>query len=132
MAPAAADLIETNLNDFGVNANYYDKIITGDLGTVGSKILHDILLEKGIELSANHTDCGILMFDSQLQDTKAGGSGCGCSAATFCGHIYNNLKEGKWKRVLLVPTGALLSTVSYNEGESIPGIAHGVVIESEG
>lgn len=132
MAPAAADLIETNLNDFGVNANYYDKIITGDLGTVGSKILQDILLEKGIELLANHTDCGILMFDSQLQDTKAGGSGCGCSAATFCGHIYNNLKDGKWKRVLLVPTGALLSTVSYNEGESIPGIAHGVVIESEG
>lgn len=129
MAPAAADLIENNIKDFGIEPSYYDKIITGDLGSIGSKILIDMLMEKGIDISGNHADCGVLMFDSQTQDTKAGGSGCGCSAAVFSSYIYNNLCEGRWKRVLLVPTGALLSTVSYNEGQSVPGIAHGVVIE---
>jgi stage V sporulation protein AD len=131
MAPAAADLIENNIKDFGINAKHYDKIITGDLGVIGSGILIDMLLEKGIDISANHLDCGVMMYDAQTQETKAGGSGCGCSASVFSSHIYGNLKSGKWKRVLLVPTGALLSTVSYNEGQSVPGIAHGVVIESE-
>jgi stage V sporulation protein AD len=131
MAPAAADLIENNIKDFGINAKYYDKIITGDLGVIGSGILIDMLLGKGIDISANHLDCGVMMYDAQTQETKAGGSGCGCSASVFSSHIYDNLKSGKWKRVLLVPTGALLSTVSYNEGQSVPGIAHGVVIESE-
>jgi stage V sporulation protein AD len=131
MAPAAADLIENNIKDFEINAGYYDKIITGDLGVIGSGILTDMLLEKGIDISANHLDCGVMMYDAQTQDTKAGGSGCGCSASVFSSHIYANLTSGKWKRVLLVPTGALLSTVSYNEGQSVPGIAHGVVIESE-
>lgn len=129
MAPAAADLIENNIKDFGIEPSYYDKIITGDLGSIGSKILIDMLIEKGIDISVNHTDCGMLMFDSQTQDTKAGGSGCGCSASVFSSYIYNNLCEGIWNRVLLIPTGALLSTVSYNEGQSVPGIAHGVVIE---
>lgn len=129
MAPAAADLIENNIKDFGIEPSYYDKIITGDLGSIGSKILIDMLIEKGIDISGNHTDCGVLMFDSQTQDTKAGGSGCGCSASVFSSYIYNNLFEGRWNRVLLIPTGALLSTVSYNEGQSVPGIAHGVVIE---
>jgi stage V sporulation protein AD len=131
MAPAAADLIENNIKDFEINADYYDKIITGDLGVIGSGILTDMLLEKGIDISSNHLDCGVMMYDAQTQETKAGGSGCGCSASVFSSHIYRNLSEGKWKRVLLVPTGALLSTVSYNEGQSVPGIAHGVVIEAE-
>jgi stage V sporulation protein AD len=131
MAPAAADLIENNIKDFEINAGYYDKIITGDLGVIGSGILTDMLMEKGIDISANHLDCGVMMYNAQTQDTKAGGSGCGCSASVFCSHIYANLISGKWKRVLLVPTGALLSTVSYNEGQSVPGIAHGVVIEAE-
>lgn len=129
MAPAAADLIETNLKDFGVDVNYYDRIITGDLGTVGRTILIDLLVEKGIRIQNNFMDCGIEIYDSESQDTKAGGSGCGCSAVTFGSYIINQLITGKWNRVLFIPTGALLSTVSYNEGESVPGVAHGVVIE---
>ncbi len=131
MAPAAADLIISNFKDLEIDGNYYDKIITGDLGTVGRKILLDLLREKGIDIAERYTDCGIEIFDAENQDTKAGGSGCGCSAVTACSYIMHNLKEGRWKRVLLIPTGALLSTVSYNEGKSVPGIAHGVIFEAE-
>jgi len=129
MAPAAADLIAANLRDFEVDASYYDRIITGDLGSVGRTILIDLLAEKGIHIQNNYMDCGIEIYDPESQDTKAGGSGCGCSAVTFGSYIMNNLLSGTWNRVLFIPTGALLSTVSYNEGQSVPGIAHGVVIE---
>ncbi|MDE6929163.1 MAG: stage V sporulation protein AD, partial [Lachnospiraceae bacterium] len=80
-------------------------------------------------LTEIHMDCGIEIFDPKTQDTHAGGSGCGCSAVTFCSYILPRIRQGIWKRVLFVPTGALLSTVSFNEGQSVPGIAHGVVIE---
>ena len=89
----------------------------------------DLLKEKGYDLTGRYTDCGLEIFDAESQDTKAGGSGCGCSAVTLCAAILPKIREGIWKRVLFVPTGALLSTVSYNEGQTIPGIAHGVVIE---
>ena len=130
MAPAAADLIMANFRDLEVDEKYYDLIITGDLGTVGRQILLDLLRENGYEISNRYKDCGIEMFDSESQDTNAGGSGCGCSAVTLCSYLYKNLKCKKWKRILFVPTGALLSTVSYNEGRSVPGIAHGVILES--
>ena len=130
MAPAAADTIYNNLNDFGVNPNHYDRIITGDLGYVGQTILIDILKTKGYDISGVHMDCGIEMFDKDTQDTNAGGSGCGCSASTLCGYILGQIEKKIWNRVLFVPTGALLSPVSANEGNSVPGIAHGVVIES--
>lgn len=129
MAPAAADLIYQHLNDFGRSAEDYDRIITGDLGSIGQTILKDLMLERGIDLSGVHDDCGILIFDDETQDTHAGGSGCGCAAATLAAYILPKIKSGEWKRVLLVPTGALLSKVSFNEGQSIPGIAHGVVLE---
>ena len=87
------------------------------------------MLEKGVDLKNIHDDCGILIFDAETQDTHAGGSGCGCAAVTLAAYILPKLKTGEWKRVLLVPTGALLSKVSFNEGQSIPGIAHGVVLE---
>ena len=99
------------------------------MGTVGRTILIDLLAEKGIRIQDNFMDCGIEIYDSESQDTKAGGSGCGCSAVTFGAYIINHLITGKWNRILFIPTGALLSTVSYNEGESVPGVAHGVVIE---
>lgn len=130
MAPAAADTIFNNLSDFNRSPDHYDKIITGDLGYVGQTILLDILKAKGYDISNVHMDCGIEMFDMNTQSTNAGGSGCGCSAATLCGYILNQIEKKVWKRVLFVPTGALLSPVSANEGNSIPGIAHGVVIES--
>lgn len=129
MAPAAADTILKNFQDFDRKPEDYDQIITGDLGTIGKEILIDFLRNKGYDISDRHMDCGIEIFDPGNQDTHAGGSGCGCSAVTFCGYILPKIKTGQWKRILFVPTGALLSSTSYNEGNSIPGIAHGVVIE---
>lgn len=129
MAPAAADTIYHNLSDFGRAPEHYDKIITGDLGYVGQTVLFDLLRLKGYDISKVHMDCGIEIFDSTNQSTNSGGSGCGCSASTFCGYILEQIKARKWKRILFVPTGALVSPVSANEGNSIPGIAHGVVIE---
>lgn len=129
MAPAAADVIAANLTDLDKDVTYYDCVITGDLGTVGKKIVMDLLKEKGYDLTGRYTDCGLEIFDSETQDTKSGGSGCGCSAVTMCSYIINKMKNYTWNRVLFVPTGALLSTVSYNEGKSVPGIAHAVILE---
>lgn len=130
MAPAACSTISQNLKDFNVLPNYYDRIITGDLGYVGKDILTDLLKQEGFDISSNHMDCGIEIFDKNTQDTHAGGSGCGCSAITLTGYIFPKLLRHEWTRVLFVPTGALLSQVSYNEGNTVPGIAHGVVIEA--
>ncbi|RHP32381.1 stage V sporulation protein AD [Lachnotalea sp. AF33-28] len=129
MAPAAADTIEQNLKDFGIAPGHYDRIITGDLGYVGQTALIDLLRSKDINISEQHMDCGIEIFDKEKQDTHAGGSGCGCSAVTLCAYILPKIASGEWKRVLFMPTGALLSSVSFNEGQSIPGIAHAVMIE---
>jgi stage V sporulation protein AD len=129
MAPAACDTIYQNLMDFNRQPEDYDRIITGDLGTVGQTILIELLREKGFDISEVHMDCGIEIYDSERQDTHAGGSGCGCAAVTLSAMILPRIRKGIWKRVLFVPTGALLSKVSFNEGKTIPGIAHGVVLE---
>ena len=129
MAPAACDTIIRNLNDFERTADDYDRIVTGDLGYVGQSILFDLMRGKGYDIKKNHMDCGMTIFDQRLQDTHAGGSGCGCAATTLSAYILPKLIRGEWKRVLFVPTGALMSTVSYNEGSSVPGIAHGIVLE---
>lgn len=129
MAPAAADLIAQNLEDFGRSPKDYDKIVTGDLGYVGQEILINLLQKQKIDISKVHEDCGILIFDKEEQDTGSGGSGCGCAAVTLSAHYLPMLEEGSLKRILFVPTGALLSTVSFNEGQNVPGIAHGVVLE---
>ena len=129
MAPAAADLIEQNLKDFERRPEEYDRIITGDLGTVGKEILIRLLKERGYDISNQHEDCGIEIFDSSTQNTGAGGSGCGCSAVTLSAHYLKKMERGELRRILFCPTGALLSTVSFNEGQPVPGIAHGVVIE---
>lgn len=129
MAPAAMDTIYQNLMDFDRQPGDYDRIITGDLGYVGQTILLDLLREKGFDISDVHIDCGIEIYDREAQDTHSGGSGCGCSAVMLASFILPKIEKGEWKRVLFVPTGALLSTVSFNEGQSVPGIAHAVVIE---
>lgn len=131
MAPAAAFVITNHLRDMGRQPKDYDKIITGDLGKIGQKILFELMKEEGLNIQEQHMDCGIEIFDSEKQDTHAGGSGCGCSAVTLCGYILNQLETDAWKRVLFVPTGALLSKISFNEGLSIPGIAHGIVLEKD-
>lgn len=129
MAPAACDTICRHLTDFDRKPSDYDAIITGDLGVVGQRILFDLLREKGLSISSIHHDCGLLIFDNKSQDTHSGGSGCGCAASVLAAFILPRIVTGQWKRVLFVPTGAMLSKVSFNEGESIPGIAHGIVLE---
>lgn len=129
MAPAACDTIIQNLKDFGRGPEDYNRIITGDLGYVGQSILFDLMRTREWDIKKNHLDCGMLIFDQQKQDTHAGGSGCGCAAATLSAYILPKLERGEWERVLFVPTGALMSTVSFNEGASVPGIAHGIVLE---
>lgn len=129
MAPAACDTIYRNLQDFGRTPEDYDAIITGDLGSIGQKILLDLLMPKGYDIHIQHKDCGLIIYDNEVQDTHSGGSGCGCSATVLAAYILPRIISGEWKRVLFVPTGALLSKVSFNEGDTVPGIAHGVVIE---
>ena len=131
MAPAACSTIVQNLKDFGRKPEEYDQIITGDLGYIGQQILLDLLEKEGYQAGKNHKDCGILMYDQKTQDTHAGGSGCGCSASVLAGYILPKIACGDWKRVLFVPTGALMSKVSFYEGNSVPGIAQGVVLEWE-
>ena len=115
--------------DFETNEKAFDRIITGDLGEVGRTVLLDFMKEDGHDLSQVHMDCGMEIFDKESQDTHAGGSGCGCAASTLSAYVLRKVVTGEWKKILFVPTGALLSTVSFNEGQTIPSIAHGVVIE---
>ena len=129
MAPAACDTICQNLLDFEREPQEYDRIITGDLGTVGKEILLQLIKDRGFDIEEEHMDCGIEIYNPETQDTHAGGSGCGCAAVTLSALILPKLRKGTWKRVLFVPTGALLSKVSFNEGQTIPGIAHAVVLE---
>lgn len=129
MAPAAADTILHNFLDFNRGPGDFDKIVTGDLGKVGRKILLSQMKEEGFDLSEHYEDCGIKMYENEEQKTGSGGSGCGCSAAMLAAHYLPELEKGNLNRILFVPTGALLSTVSFNEGENIPGIAHAVVLE---
>lgn len=130
MAPAAASTLEQHFIDFSSQPEDYDKIITGDLGKVGQRALIDLLRERGYDISVQHMDCGIEIYDGDSQDTHAGGSGCGCSAVTLSAYILKQIQERNWKKVLFMPTGALLSKTSFNEGKSVPGIAHALVIES--
>lgn len=129
MAPAACDVIYNHLMDFERRPEDYDAIYTGDLGSVGQTILIDLMDKRGFDISKVHHDCGVEIYDAGTQDTHAGGSGCGCSAATLSAQILRRIREGEYSRVLFVPTGALLSAISFNEGKTVPGIAHAVVIE---
>ncbi|MDI3281042.1 MAG: stage V sporulation protein AD [Bacillota bacterium] len=128
MAPAAADTIVRHFQDFNRSPDYYDLIVTGDLGKVGLSILHTLLQQQKVDPGPRLSDCGLMIYRPD-QDVHAGGSGCGCSAVVFCGHLYKELLEGKNRRLLLVGTGALLSPLTYQQNESIPAIAHAVAIE---
>lgn len=129
MAPAAADTILQHMKDFNRTPEDYDMIITGDLGEVGKNVLQDLLLQKKCDITGRYTDCGIAIYNEVTQDTHAGGSGCGCSATVLSAFILHQMEKGIWKRVLFAPTGALLSKVSFNEGKSVPGIAHAIILE---
>lgn len=128
--PAAAKTISDFLSDTNTNASDYDMILTGDLGFVGSELLKQLLMrENHIDISSVHNDCGMLIFNRDEQDVHAGGSGCGCSASVLCSYILNSIRNGKYNKVLFVATGALMSSVSSLQGESIPGIAHAILIK---
>ena len=129
MAPAAIDTLITHFNDTGFSPSDYDLIISGDLGRVGKAIVLDLMKKEGYDLSNLFTDCGVEIFDGDKQDTHAGGSGCACAAVVFNGYIYKEMKKGNLKRVLLMATGALHSTIINQQGESIPGIAHAITID---
>ncbi len=124
MAPAAAETIRRYLTATGTSPEDYDCIITGDLGITGSKLLLEFLLKQGIDISKQHRDCGVMIFDPEKQDTHSGGSGCGCSASVMCGYFLPMLERGELKNILFAATGALMSPVSVQQGESIPTISH--------
>ena len=131
MAPAAAECISSHLRDTVRDAAYYDLIVTGDLGYVGKELLLQLLKKEGIDIADNHIDCGIEIFDKASQDTHSGGSGCACSAAVFAAMLYKRLRNGELKRILFVPTGALMSPTSIQEGKNILGTAYAVAVENE-
>ncbi|KAB2951723.1 stage V sporulation protein AD [Heliorestis acidaminivorans] len=130
MAPAVTHTILRHLQDLNRRAEDYDLIVSGDLGLVGHKMSQQLLREEGVDLGPKYSDCGIMIFDPKKQDTHAGGSGCGCSATVVLGPLLKMMKEGLYDRILFVGSGALFSPTSFQQGESIPGIGHAVVLEA--
>ena len=128
MAPADYDTLNTHFQDTGRSPDYYDLIVTGDLGRLGHEIVGDFFADDGMPLS-NYNDCGLLLFDQDTQDVHCGGSGCGCSAAVLTALLIPGLLSGQWRRILFCPTGALLSPTSTMQGESIPGVCHAISLE---
>lgn len=124
MAPAAAETIRRYLSATSTSPSDYDYIITGDLGIVGSRLLVEFLLKQGIDISRQHRDCGAMIFDPDSQDTHCGGSGCGCSASVLCGYFLPKITAGRANNILFAATGALMSPMSLQQGESIPAISH--------
>ena len=129
MAPAFIDTLVTHFLDTGRKPSYYDLILSGDLGYVGKDIAIDLAKTQGYNIKSNYNDCGVLIFDKNAQDTHSGGSGCACCGSVFSGYIFNQLKTGKLKKVLVIATGALMNSMSVQQGETIPGIAHAISIE---
>ncbi|GIP16804.1 stage V sporulation protein AD [Paenibacillus montaniterrae] len=133
MAPAAVDTIIAHLNDMNRTPKDYDLIVTGDLARVGHPIATDLLLKEQVPINTTHfDDCGLMIYNIDDQQVEAGGSGAACSAVVTYGHIMNELNKGHLRRVLVVATGALLSPISYQQGESIPCIAHAVALKGKG
>ena len=130
MAPAALETICTHLADTGRDPNYYDMIVTGDLGVIGHEILLELAQKNGIDLSAVCCDCGMMIYDRDKQDVHAGGSGCGCSASVLAGNLLPKLRKREINRLLFAATGALMSPTTSLQGESILGICHAVAIEN--
>lgn len=131
MAPAFVDTVLAHFRDTGLDPSAYDLIVSGDLGSVGKELAQDLFRREGCSLGDRLDDCGTMIFDLKAQDVHAGGSGCGCSAVVLCGYLMDKLKSKKYKNILFCGTGALLSPVSTQQGESIPAICHAVAISSE-
>ncbi len=131
MAPAACDTLTALFNDTKTTPDDYDMIITGDLGSIGSDILCELLYKNGYEIKPKHQDCGCIIYDTVRQDVHSGGSGCGCMASVFCSYIFNKLKNKEINKIILMATGALMNTQALYQGESIPAIAHALILEGD-
>ncbi len=131
MAPAAMSTLKAHFDDTGKTPDDYDLILTGDLGKLGSEILIDLMEYQGYKLGSNYNDCGQMIYNN-TQKTFMGGSGCGCGASILNSYVYSRMKKGELKNVLFVATGALMSTLSSQQGNSIPSIAHAVALSVGG
>ena len=131
MAPAAYQTLKAHFQDLGISPSDYDLIVTGDLGVLGAQIVRDLFLMDGMDIRANYNDCGVMIFNAEEQDVHCGGSGCGCSASVLCGHLLGKMRRGELNRLLFCGTGALLSPLSVQQGESIPAVCHAVSICTE-
>lgn len=130
MAPAAVETLRSLFDETGFAPEDFDLIVTGDLARLGSRVVREMFLADGIDLGERYTDCGELIYDIERQDVHMGGSGCGCSAAVLCGYLANGMRAGKWQRIVFAGTGALLSPLSSQQGESIPAICHAVILSN--
>lgn len=130
MAPAAMETLLSLFKDTNTKPQDYDLIVSGDLGKLGSEILIELMKEKGYELGLNYKDCGQIIY-KRRQNVLMGGSGCGCSASVLNSFILEKVRQGEYKKIIFMATGALLSTTSTQQGDSVPGIAHAIVIEGE-
>lgn len=124
MAPAAAQTLTRFFADTMTNQDNYDLILTGDLAHVGSHLLYQLMRREGYDITKKHADCGLMIYDRETQEVDAGGSGCGCCATVLCSYILQSMRDGKLNDVLVIGTGALMSPTTFQQGESIPGIAH--------
>jgi len=128
MAPAAADTIKMHFSDLNRPTDYYDLVITGDLGKVGMAILGKLFIKEGLVPQPIYSDCGVMLYDDK-QEVGSGGSGCGCCASMLCGPLLKKMYKAEIKKLLLVATGALMSPTTGFQGSTIPAIAHAVAIE---
>lgn len=131
MAPAAIDTLNRHLKDLNRTPDYYDLIVTGDLGIYGKEILKDYMLEEyDMDLKNNYNDCGVMLYDLEKQkECLAGGSGPVCSALVAFGNIYHEMKKKNLKKVLIIATGALFSPTLLYQKENIYSIANAISLE---
>lgn len=131
MAPAAADTLLRFFSESGKRPDDFDLIVTGDLGFEGSSILCELMRIEGVDIASVHGDCGMMIYDQKKQDTHAGGSGCGCSAAVFASYLLPKIEVGELRRVLFLGTGAMMSPQIIQQGECIPAVAHLVCVTAK-
>lgn len=131
MAPAAYETLRAHFDDLSLAPEDYDLIVTGDLGSLGSQLVRELFADDGVKLGARYQDCGVMIFDAKAQDVHCGGSGCGCSAAVLCGYLLCQMRRHELRRLLFCGTGALLSPISTQQGESIPAVCHAVSLCTE-
>ena len=123
MAPAAADTLLNFFEESEKSPSDYDLILTGDLGALGSRLLKMLMNKTNYSIDKNHIDCGEMIYNLEEKEFQ-GGSGAGCSAVVFNSYVYKMMLLKKYRSVLFLTTGALLSTTSSQQGETVPGIAH--------